>query len=1557
MSGLKYNSGKSTSIGHATPVDRTNLNPSLYEGKLIYDVDKRLYFSNGSVWVLVQPANVQFSFTGNNALFMNGKQEIQLSVNSAVFSTNSIFAYTANNSTFAYGKQEAQLSVNAATFAINSVSSAFSIISNNSTFAYGKQEAQLSVANSALSNNSTFAYGKQETQLAVATAVLANNATFAYGKQEAQLSVSAANNTSFLLGRTWASPADIGTSVASNGIFTNVTVLNNLTVNGTMTIVNTSITTTNNTFIILNDGQTSPFNDVGLVFQRHTSPSESNYNVAFFWDEATKSVILGKAENTITTNTQNVSVTSQFLSASETGLVTINGQLNANVVTTNALTIRTLTANGSSGTDRQFLTSNGTGGTYWYTQEQAIPIAIDNTSSIKYYLPMSNGVSGNWSNAVIADARLSFTPSTGTLTANQGAFTNALISGNTFISRLIANGQVGGTGQVLLSNGAGIYWENSLTIAPGAGNGLSSNGTHYQVNANSGIIANNTGTFVNAAYIATISSNNTTFMNGKQEGQLSVNSSVFATNATFAFTANLAYFADFAFLANNSTYLGGRTWESPSAIGVDVANTGFFSNTVAARAQIGALSANGSVGTGGQILASNGTGLYWTSNPPGIAIPLTQNNNSTSTWYFPMSNSASGSWSEAAVADAKLSFVPTTGTLTVTIANTSKAIIANAVITSIFANGSFGGVNQVLVSNGSSIYWTGDTNTMYDLIGVSNTVQNVGILRLVSSSLANDDVLFVGGGTTAVSSNGTHIVISTVDQFKGTVTSITSGNGLVGSPITGSGTLAVGAGAGISVNIDDVAVNAKAGLWANAGGLWVNNDFIRALSTISVVNNAIFLNGKSEGELNANSALYANNANYLGGKDAAYWESVALGNTTADYTWSGTHQYNRSIFMANTTSSYIEWNDAGLEAPSATASWGAGTKLALWQKFGPSDVGFGIGIEPGAIWYSANNTSSSHKWYANTNNIMVANTSGLYVNGQIYGTVTSIVTSANDSSFAYGKQESQLSVALANNSTYAYGKQEGQLAVASTNNATYAYGKQESQLTVAVAANATFATTAEFVLGSISLANNATHAYGRQQGQLNVNNAVYAYGKQESQLNVANAVFATTAEFVLGTIETANNSTYAYGKQESQLYVANAVFATTAQNVLGTSEGANNATFAYGKQEFQLAVASATSATTSANAGFATTANNALRFNGKQESQLSVSFARSANNSAYLNGKQESQLSVSTAQNAIKAYDKQETELDVGFLNGQNGTYYSDIPARLGFTPVQQGGGTSQLTNKLYMGWDGSGLRLQIDATDFAATWPISVTGSAGSAASATTADSVTNGVYTTGNQTIGGTKTFSSTILLADGGFMFASDGAQDTGISWASDGVMNVLSNGVAIGQFNGTGFTGNAGTVTTITSGQVTGALGFTPYNNTNPNGYISAVPNASTQVTSLGVGTAASGTTGAINATGNMTAADFIISSDARYKNVFGNITNALTAVNSLNGVTYTYNELSGKDTDTVRAGVLAQEVEKVLPQAVYTDADGYKSVSYDGLVPLLIEAIKELSARVQELENK
>jgi len=51
------------------------------------------------------------------------------------------------------------------------------------------------------------------------------------------------------------------------------------------------------------------------------------------------------------------------------------------------------------------------------------------------------------------------------------------------------------------------------------------------------------------------------------------------------------------------------------------------------------------------------------------------------------------------------------------------------------------------------------------------------------------------------------------------------------------------------------------------------------------------------------------------------------------------------------------------------------------------------------------------------------------------------------------------------------------------------------------------------------------------------------------------------------------------------------------------------------------------------------------------------------------------------------------------------------------------------------------------------------------------------------------------------------------------------------------------------------------------------------------------------------------------------------------------------------------GVIAQEVQSVLPEVVMERESGYLAVDYVKLVPVLIQAVKELSARVKELENK
>jgi hypothetical protein len=93
-----------------------------------------------------------------------------------------------------------------------------------------------------------------------------------------------------------------------------------------------------------------------------------------------------------------------------------------------------------------------------------------------------------------------------------------------------------------------------------------------------------------------------------------------------------------------------------------------------------------------------------------------------------------------------------------------------------------------------------------------------------------------------------------------------------------------------------------------------------------------------------------------------------------------------------------------------------------------------------------------------------------------------------------------------------------------------------------------------------------------------------------------------------------------------------------------------------------------------------------------------------------------------------------------------------------------------------------------------------------------------------------------------------------------------------------------------------------------------------------------------------------------SSDERLKDNKKNIDNALEKVESLNGVEFDWNDkqdvYSGHD-----VGIIAQEVEKVLPEIVTDRENGYKAVKYEKLVPLLIEAVKELSEKVKMLENK
>jgi hypothetical protein len=141
-----------------------------------------------------------------------------------------------------------------------------------------------------------------------------------------------------------------------------------------------------------------------------------------------------------------------------------------------------------------------------------------------------------------------------------------------------------------------------------------------------------------------------------------------------------------------------------------------------------------------------------------------------------------------------------------------------------------------------------------------------------------------------------------------------------------------------------------------------------------------------------------------------------------------------------------------------------------------------------------------------------------------------------------------------------------------------------------------------------------------------------------------------------------------------------------------------------------------------------------------------------------------------------------------------------------------------------------------------------------------------------------------------------------------------------------------------------------------NNSNPSYKLDVTGDVRITSGSLGVGVVPNATDGRIDASNDIVAYQ---TSDRRLKENITPIANALDKVKSLTGVEFDWKEetkhvhgYEGHDT-----GIIAQEVQAVMPTAVRTNDSGYLSVRYEKLIGLLVEANKELAARVEELESK
>lgn len=107
-------------------------------------------------------------------------------------------------------------------------------------------------------------------------------------------------------------------------------------------------------------------------------------------------------------------------------------------------------------------------------------------------------------------------------------------------------------------------------------------------------------------------------------------------------------------------------------------------------------------------------------------------------------------------------------------------------------------------------------------------------------------------------------------------------------------------------------------------------------------------------------------------------------------------------------------------------------------------------------------------------------------------------------------------------------------------------------------------------------------------------------------------------------------------------------------------------------------------------------------------------------------------------------------------------------------------------------------------------------------------------------------------------------------------------------------------------------------------------------------------------GTIHASGDITA---FSTSDKQLKNNIVVISDPIAKIQSINGVTFEWAESAPDHLNGVDYGVIAQEIEEVLPLAVTTRDTGHKAVKYEKIIPLLIEGIKDQQRQIDELRSK
>jgi len=716
---------------------------------------------------------------------------------------------------------------------------------------------------------------------------------------------------------------------------------------------------------------------------------------------------------------------------------------------------------------------------------------------------------------------------------------------------LYANNSQGSAGQYLTSNGSATYWSS-----PGVAS----------VNTAAQYTWSNTHTFngnVNMTYAVFANTN----------GQLNATAGDFKANAYALLGGAGGNYLAIGQQSNFAQWIQSG-YSNPSAVYYNIifnplgGNVGIGNTAPTHKLRVdgdistnGGIHANGSVGSAGQYLTSNGTVAYW-SSPGAVSV----------------NTAAQYTWTNLHTFQANVAF---TGN-GIGITSNTGAIYFNSLTDANWKIGrNTGGTTKFFYTNNS-----------LDIIAANSPLEGIAFGFTGNSYLETGYAgtytrlpIYVGNSTVNVTINST--------SFTGTANNTTNLGGTAAANFvqntdsrTLSGNLVI-SGTYFNPSANTILLGNSTQRWvisANSG------DFSSTVNAVTSVNSALLTVGTAfianttgayhTGTINAASHTTTGiTANATGVYPTSNTSGQNLGTATQRFDAfldavdvSGTITTNagaNSFVLSNNTSKWVYFTAGGAGAPTTTTR-SDGTKIVIWPSLGASAVDYAIGTDNFEQWYSVGQTTARHAWYANTTSLMIANTTGLYHIGTINAASHTVGTTAvvNSTAIYFGTINATSNGITANATSINIGNSS----VNSTINSTAFTGTANDATNLGGTAASGYQTTAGLAANVATLAANSasytTSINGGLAGSIPYQNApgvtTFVTIGTNTFIMTSNGTAPQWTNPTSVTVGTANNSSYLGGNLPA--YYTNATNITTgtlpwAQAPSGTVNTSGSFTF------------------------------------------------------------------------------------------------------------------------------------------------------------------------------------------------------------------------------------------------------------------------------------------------------------------------------------------------------------------------------------------------------------